>query len=156
MAKLMVDKLDIEKTTAPMIFILGQTGAGKSHFCNKVLGEEVEEVEESARLASCEWLSLSHLSQLWKPFAFNINDGTLFKGTSKPQLVPAKVDGREYLLIDTPGFNDTWKAFKRSDATILGEIAQILTLQTELGVKLVQSSPLLSNAIFPASTQFPR
>lgn len=49
----------------------------------------------------------------------------------------AKVDNREYLLIDTPGFNDTWKALKRSDATILGEIAQVLTLQTQLGVKLV-------------------
>lgn len=51
----------------------------------------------------------------------------------------ARVDNREYLLIDTPGFNDTWKAFKRSDATILGEIAQVLTLQTQLGVKLVLS-----------------
>ena len=111
MAHPIIDRLDdVEKTTAPMILIIGQTGAGKSHFCNKVLGEDVELVEESARLASC---------------------------TSRPQMVSVKVDSREYLLIDTPGFNDTWKAFKRSDATILGEIAQALTLQTHLGVKLV-------------------
>lgn len=51
-------------------------------------------------------------------------------------MVSAKVDKQEYLLIDTPGFNDTWRA-KRPDATILGEIAQALTLQTQLGVKLV-------------------
>lgn len=48
-----IDRLDIEKTSAPMILIIGQTGAGKSHFCNKVIGEDAEEVEESARLASC-------------------------------------------------------------------------------------------------------
>ena len=53
MADPIIDRLDIEKTSAPMILIIGQTGAGKSHFCNKVLGEDVEEVEESARLASC-------------------------------------------------------------------------------------------------------
>lgn len=48
-----IDNLDIEKTSAPMILILGETGAGKSHFCNKVLGEDVEEVVESASLKSC-------------------------------------------------------------------------------------------------------
>lgn len=53
MAIPIIDRLDIEKTTAPMILIIGQTGAGKSHFCNKVLGEDVEDVKESAHLASC-------------------------------------------------------------------------------------------------------
>lgn len=51
------------------------------------------------------------------------------------------VDGKEFLLVDTPGFNDTWKDFKRSDARILGEIAQTLTLQTQLGVPLVRRIP---------------
>lgn len=106
---IIVEHLDVDRTTAPMILIIGQTGAGKSHFCNKVLGEDIEEVSESAHLSSC---------------------------TSKPQLVSAKVDGNEYLLVDTPGFNDTWKDLKRSDARILGEIAQTLTLQTQLGVDL--------------------
>lgn len=47
-------KLEFEKEKAPLILILGQTGSGKSHFCNKVLGEDVNAVEESARLTSCE------------------------------------------------------------------------------------------------------
>lgn len=62
---------------------------------------------------------------------------TYAPGTKTPQLVPVTVDGNEYLLVDTPGFNDTWKDFKRSDATILGEIAQTLTIQSQLGVQLV-------------------
>ena len=51
--------------------------------------------------------------------------------------MPVNVDGREFLLVDTPGFNDTYKGFKRSDARILADIAQALTAQTQLGVKLV-------------------
>lgn len=45
MANAIIDKLDIETTNARMILIIGQTGAGKSHFCNQVLGEVVEDVE---------------------------------------------------------------------------------------------------------------
>lgn len=71
------------------------------------------------------------------------------QGTSEPHIVSAKVDSREYFLIDTPGFNDTWKALKRSDATILGEIAQILTLQTQLGVKLVHITADSSTLRYP-------
>lgn len=48
-----VNRLDVEKTSAPMILVLGQTGAGKSYFCNKVLGEDCKEAKESARLESC-------------------------------------------------------------------------------------------------------
>lgn len=53
MANPIVNRLDVERTTAPMILILGQTGAGKSYFCNKVLGEHVQETKESAHLESC-------------------------------------------------------------------------------------------------------
>ena len=48
-----VNHLDVERTAAPMILVLGQTGAGKSYFCNKVLGEDVRKVKESAHLESC-------------------------------------------------------------------------------------------------------
>lgn len=54
-----IDRLEVEKTSAPMILLLGQTGAGKSHFINKVFGEDVHEVTESARLASCKSASSS-------------------------------------------------------------------------------------------------
>lgn len=53
MADPIINRLEIDKTSAPMILIIGETGAGKSHFCNKVLGEDVDEVEESRGLASC-------------------------------------------------------------------------------------------------------
>lgn len=53
MADPIIDRLDIEKTSAPMILIIGQTGAGKSHFCNKVLGEDAEDIRESPSLKSC-------------------------------------------------------------------------------------------------------
>ena len=53
MARLLIDELDIARSPAPMILVIGQTGAGKSHFCNKVLGENVDMVGESAHLASC-------------------------------------------------------------------------------------------------------
>lgn len=128
MASPIVDSLHVEPSSAPMILIVGQTGAGKSHFCNRVLGEDVDVVEESAGLSSC-------------ALVFQITSSTQRltnrSGTSKPDLVPAFVDGKEYLLIDTPGFNDTFKHLRRSDATILGEIALALTLQSQLGVPLV-------------------
>ena len=58
MANPIIDKLDMETTSARMILIIGQTGAGKSHFCNRVLGEDVEDVKESAHLSSCEAILL--------------------------------------------------------------------------------------------------
>lgn len=61
----------------------------------------------------------------------------MFLGTQRPQLVPVRIEENEFLLVDTPGFNDTWKDFKRSDARILGDIAQTLELQSQLGVQLV-------------------
>lgn len=102
-----VKELEIEEEQAPMILVIGQTGAGKSHFINRVAGETV--VKESAHLSSC---------------------------TSKVGLAEVSVDNNDFLLIDTPGFNDTWRYSQRSDAKILGEIARTLTLQTQLGVKL--------------------
>ena len=60
MAKPFFRKLEFEKEKAPLILILGQTGSGKSHFCNKVLGEDVHEVEESARLTSCKMLDSTY------------------------------------------------------------------------------------------------
>ena len=53
MAEPIVNSLEMDKTTAPMILIIGQTGAGKSHFCNRVIGEDVKVVNESAHLSSC-------------------------------------------------------------------------------------------------------
>ena len=132
MANAIVNRLDVERTSAPMILIIGQTGAGKSHFCNKVVGEDVECLKESAHLSSCE-RELPHV----RTEGVRRRLANVVQGTAKPELLPVQVDGIEYLLVDTPGFNDTTRDFKRSDARVLGEIAQTLTLQTELGINLV-------------------
>ncbi|QDS70179.1 hypothetical protein FKW77_006349 [Venturia effusa] len=101
-----LEELGIEGSEAPMILLLGQTGAGKSHFINSL---KPGSVKESAHSVSC---------------------------TSCPELVEVEVDGKSFLLIDTPGFNDTWRDFKRSDSVILEEIARTLAIQRHLGVKL--------------------
>ena len=111
MADLLIKELGLDETSAPMILVLGQTGAGKSHFINRLAGGKV--VRESPRLFSC---------------------------TTTPELVEVTVDENEFLLVDTPGFNDTWRDSKRSDGKILGEIARTLTLQTQMGVKLASTS----------------
>ena len=68
MGEPIIEQLKVPRTSAPMILVLGQTGAGKSHFINKLVGEQV--VKESARLCSC---------------------------TLKPELVEAKVDDSDFL-----------------------------------------------------------
>jgi predicted GTPase len=45
-----LEDLEIEGTDAPMILLLGQTGAGKSHFINTL---KPGSVKESAHLISC-------------------------------------------------------------------------------------------------------
>ncbi|KAF3911197.1 hypothetical protein AA313_de0209992 [Arthrobotrys entomopaga] len=57
---------------------------------------------------------------------------SLHSCTQQCQLVPATIAGNKTLVIDTPGFDDS----KRSDTEILTEIANVLTAQYELGVKL--------------------
>ncbi|RMZ13436.1 hypothetical protein D0860_02564 [Hortaea werneckii] len=108
MTDAIIKELDMEETKSPLILVIGQTGAGKSHFINKTIGDKV--VKESSGLKSC---------------------------TSKPEMVEVQVDEHQFLMIDTPGFNDTRRDTVRSDATILAEIARMLTLQTQLGVQLV-------------------
>lgn len=55
-----------------------------------------------------------------------------FIGTEACQAVPVVIGNTPALLIDTPGFDDT----KRSDSEILSEIASVLTIQYESGMKL--------------------
>ncbi|EPS39061.1 hypothetical protein H072_7152 [Dactylellina haptotyla CBS 200.50] len=57
---------------------------------------------------------------------------SLHSCTQQCQLVPATIAGHKTLIIDTPGFDDS----KRTDTEILTEIANVLTAQYELGVKL--------------------
>lgn len=79
------------------------------HFINKVAGQTV--VKVSPRAFSC---------------------------TKRPESVEVEIGEQNFLMIDTPGFNDTKRDSTRSDGKILSEIARILILQTQMGVKLVR------------------
>lgn len=53
-------------------------------------------------------------------------------GTATCTALPIAIAGRVVLLVDTPGFDDTY----RSDAEILSEISKMLIAQHKLGVRL--------------------
>jgi predicted GTPase len=126
MTSYILEELDIEGTQAPMILLLGQTGAGNSHFINSL---KPGSVRESAHSMSCRQDKIAVL----KVALLTVN----IIGTSRPELIEVEIDGKSFLLVDTPGFNDTWRDFKRSDSVILEEIARTLAIQKQLGVKLV-------------------
>jgi predicted GTPase len=117
-------EITAEAASTSMILIVGQTGAGKSHFINMLAPGSCQ---ESARLESC---SLSQPRPT--------NDLPLLAvGTREPALIEVEFDRQVLYLIDTPGFNDTRRDLERSDAIILGEIARTIALQASLGVKMV-------------------
>ncbi|KAH0368177.1 hypothetical protein KCU65_g4235, partial [Aureobasidium melanogenum] len=93
----------MDTDTPSMIVVMGVTGSGKSHFINQIAGREV--VQEGASLHSC---------------------------TQECQLIPIDLGHSQFLLLDTPGFDDT----NRSDTEVLSEIARILAAQYEIGVQL--------------------
>lgn len=53
-------------------------------------------------------------------------------GTQKPRLVEMEYDGKTLVLIDTPGFDDTF----RTDADVLQDVAEVLNLTYSQNAKL--------------------
>lgn len=109
-----------------MILVMGVTGSGKSHFINTLAGRAI--VEEGDRLDSCKPL----LGKLLSWCIVDINSLQHPAGTQLCQMVPVDIGNTHTFLIDTPGFDDT----TRPDSEILSEIADILTIQYESGMKL--------------------
>ena len=105
-----------------MVLVLGETGAGKSYFIDKLA--PTEGVEIGHDLQSCRSASVLDMPPP------QLTSGT---GTQRSRPVPAIVGGTEVLLVDTPGFDDSI----RSDGDILLEISSGLAAQNALGVKLL-------------------
>jgi predicted GTPase len=130
----LVRELGLEETDAPIILVLGETGAGKSYFINTLVPGSVRIGYHSESCMVTPLPLHSQPSLFFGSGKTRLTPGATIAGTQQPQLVSARVNNREFLLVDTPGFNDTY----RSDGQILAEIAGMLTLQKQLGVKLVR------------------
>ncbi|KAK0651102.1 P-loop containing nucleoside triphosphate hydrolase protein [Cercophora newfieldiana] len=57
---------------------------------------------------------------------------SLMSCTSKISIHPARINGKDVFLVDTPGFDDT----NRSDALVLGDVADWLNRSFQTGVKI--------------------
>ena len=95
------------------------TGSGKSNFIQKLTGSKEAVVGDS--LASCEYQSNTLLT------IFEISTGT-----AKPKLHEFVHDGSTIIMIDTPGFDDTY----RTDADVLQDVAACLNTTYEANMKL--------------------
>ncbi|KAH6988472.1 P-loop containing nucleoside triphosphate hydrolase protein [Ilyonectria destructans] len=89
-------------TGAVVVMVMGITGVGKSTFISKLTGEDV---------------GIGH---------------ELTSYTKGVGIYSIELEGKIVYLVDTPGFNDTW----RSDADILKEIAFIMSRLYRQGMRL--------------------
>ena len=95
------------------------TGSGKSNFIQKLTGSKEAVVGDS--LASCECHSSTFRT---------ISE--IFTGTAKPKLHEFTHNGSKIIMIDTPGFDDTY----RTDADVLQDVATCLNTTYEANMKL--------------------
>ncbi|KAF9437437.1 hypothetical protein BGZ76_000700 [Entomortierella beljakovae] len=85
-----------------VVLVMGITGAGKSYMINEISGREV-------RIGHC-----------------------LESCTKEISEVRCKIDGQQVMILDTPGFDDTY----RSDAQVLEEFATYLESLYNLGYRI--------------------
>ncbi|KAK3315443.1 P-loop containing nucleoside triphosphate hydrolase protein [Apodospora peruviana] len=90
------------ETDAPMILVMGTTGSGKSRFVNYLMPGSA------------------------------VEGSNLRSETEECQIVPVQMGQELVYVVDTPGFDDTY----RTDAEILDDITQFLAAQYESGIKL--------------------
>jgi 50S ribosome-binding GTPase len=109
-------------TDAPAILVLGETGAGKSYFIN-TLAPGTAEVGN--RLESCESVETTCDRVL-------ATHNTFLTGTQKMDLITARVGNTDVLLVDTPGFNDSF----RSDGDILVQMSAALCIKYRCNINL--------------------
>jgi GTP-binding protein EngB required for normal cell division len=104
-----------------MVLVMGVTGAGKSHFVNTLVGKSVVE----------EWRGIDSRKDI-NTVTF-ITTALTRLGTKSCTMVLASLNDRDSIaIVDTPGFDDS----HRGDDEILDEIAQYLTVQFQLGLRL--------------------
>jgi len=99
------------KTPPVLIAVMGKTGTGKTSFINAVTGGKLTVGHD---LEACEY----SLSAAFPLVCLGISPNKTV-GTQDIQAASTNINGREVWLIDTPGFDDTY----RSDVDILSTIA---------------------------------
>jgi len=106
--------LDRPKTPPPpvLIAVMGRTGTGKTSFVNAVTGRGLT---VGHGLEACEYSLSTNFPFIYLRDPLS-NEAV---GTQDIQTASTTINGREVLLIDTPGFDDT----NRSDVEILSTIA---------------------------------
>jgi hypothetical protein len=95
------------------------TGSGKSNFIQKLTGSKEAVVGESLASCECHSSTFSTISEI-------------FTGTAKPKLHEFTHNGSKIIMIDTPGFDDTY----RTDADVLQDVATCLNTTYEANMKL--------------------
>ena len=105
-----------------VVAVMGITGAGKSTFIQKATG--LLDIEIGHELESCSCLSFTIHHTLSK------TEQAI--GTMEPKMHRCPYGSKELILVDTPGFDDTF----RDDAQVLQEVATFLEMTYNQNMKL--------------------
>lgn len=110
-----------ESPAGVAVLVMGATGVGKSRFISKLIGDDTG-IGHS--LKTCEYMAKSKNS-------VNVTK-TYSTDTHGVEFHSMTIKNRPVYLVDTPGFNDTY----RSDFEVFSEIAFILSQIHRRGIKI--------------------
>jgi hypothetical protein len=124
------ENLDEMSEELSMILIMGMTGSGKSYFVNRLVANAAK---ESPNLTSRKYCDFGLFVQSLILATANFVAANLeISETETCQVVQVRIGAYPVALVDTPGFDDTF----RSDAEVLDEILQFMISQHRSGIPL--------------------